>query len=511
MVPTVTSAPSWPVPWEGAPWTPRRWQAEALPVILAAARERKRGLVSAIMGSGKSVLQAEIVETALPGSNGRAIVLSAPRQQLVRQLAATVEERLGSLWSVGRFYADEKDTASDVLVSCNASLQTLSDALGDRRVSLLILDEAHGSEAGRVKAAALAMRPAVLVGFTATPFRSIPRENLSLYDEVVYRYTMEQAIADGCLVPPRVVRWGGAPGVPVDLACEAMIREHTDGPGIVSAPTIEDAERYAAWLSERGTPALAIHSGHSATERDDRLARLKAGGVRCLVHVALLSEGVDLPWLRWICLRRHVSARVRFIQELGRVLRAHVGKTEGVILDPHLLLGKHGLNAVERLGELLLQAAMAEERDPAAEARERHDHEVVAMEALSAYLSALRDALETAGVCKARWTSEDGDGWRFAELSEKQAEAVRKAKSLTRHIPEPYRTPVKVLTTVPYALNRGEVSDLLDVLYQGAQYARANPPRWCREKPYMAQWSADLVRVPVPCDEDVAVARKMKP
>lgn len=507
-----TTADVSPPPWTGAPWAPRRWQAEAFPLVLAAARSHKRGLVSAIMGSGKSILQAEIAHAALHRARGRAVVLSAPRQQLVRQLAGTVRTRLGSRWSVGTFYADEKDSASDVIVSCNASLPALVETLGERRVAMLVLDEAHGSEAERVRAAAAAARPTVLVGFTATPFRSVPRESLSLYDEVVYRYTLEQAIEDGCLVPPRVVRWGGAPGVSVDEACEEMIRQHGHGPGIVSASTIEDAERYAAWLTSRGLAAEAIHSGHSAKERDDKIARVQAGELLCLVHVSLLAEGVDFPWLRWLCLRRHVSARVRFIQEIGRVLRSHPGKTEGVILDPHLLLGKHGLDAVERLGEVLLAAAKAEEQEEPAVGgeREARDHEVVAMEALSEFLGRLRDALEVAGVCEARWTDDMGDGWRLAAASKKQVETIRKVKTLTRHVPTRYRDPLKALLSVPYALNRGEVSDLLDVLIRGARFARDNQSSWCEDKPWMATWPADLVDVPTPDDNAVSTAMRMR-
>lgn len=498
-------------PWAGAPWAPRKWQAEALPLILDAARARKRGLVSAIMGSGKSVLQAELAALAMPRASGRALVLSAPRQQLVRQLSGTVEERLGSMWSVGRFYSDEKDVSSDVIVCCNASLPALAGALNGRKVALLILDEAHGSEAERVRETARALAPAVLVGFTATPFRSVPRESLSLYDTVVYRYTLEQAITDGCLVPPRVVRWWGDPGTDIDTACLEMIRRDGGGPGIVSAITIEDAELYAARLRGGGIEAEAIHSGHHVRERQDKLTRLQAGGVRCLVHVSLLAEGVDFPWLRWICLRRHVQARVRFIQELGRVLRSHPGKTEGVVLDPHLLLGKHGLETVEAIGAALLAAAEAEEKDPGVGERTRKEREAIAIESLTEYLGRMREAMETAGICAPRWSDGKGDGWRLASPSEKQAETIRKVKRLTCHIPAPWGDPIRILAGVPFALTRGEASDLMDILMSGAAFAKRNLPDWCSDRPYLAQWDSSLIRIPLPDEEAVKVGWTLKP
>jgi superfamily II DNA or RNA helicase len=51
--------------WDDAPWEPRKWQKEALPKAIAALREGRRPIVSAIMGAGKSILIAELVYQAL--------------------------------------------------------------------------------------------------------------------------------------------------------------------------------------------------------------------------------------------------------------------------------------------------------------------------------------------------------------------------------------------------------------------------------------------------------------
>ena len=44
--------------WDNAPWKPRRWQQEALPVAIDALKAGKKPIISAIMGAGKSVLLA---------------------------------------------------------------------------------------------------------------------------------------------------------------------------------------------------------------------------------------------------------------------------------------------------------------------------------------------------------------------------------------------------------------------------------------------------------------------
>lgn len=493
------------VPWEGAPRPPRKWQAEALPVIARALKARKKGLAFAIMGSGKSILQAELAWLKLPSVGDGAIVLSAPRQALVEQLAATVGERCGAE-NVGRYYADAKEADRPIIVACGPSLPALAEELQGRPVSFMILDEAHGSEGARIKAAVGQLAPVCYVGFTATPYRSVPSESLELFDEIVFRYPLDDALRDGVLVPLRHVRFEGDDPGSVDEECLAMMQAHGEGPGIVSADTIEDAESYATWLNEHGFPAEAIHSRHKKAERKAKLARLQAGEVRALVHVSLLAEGVDLPWLRWLCLRRAVQARVRFLQELGRVLRVHPGKTEGIVMDPHLLLGKHGLTSIEAIGKALEEAANAMQDTPERDGEgESSPKEVVALDRLVRFVAELRQGMIDDFIMPAKEEGDWGEGWRLVGVSQKQVDALEKIRGMTRGIPEWYREPVRALLNVPWALRRGEASDLMDVLFGAADYKR----RRNTEKSYFWQpkWR---VTVETPDDDSIRLTSKIK-
>jgi len=498
--------------WAGSPYPPRRWQADALPQIIAAMRRRERVIVSAVMGAGKSILQTALVANALEGSGPRAIVVTVPRQALVRQLAKTMRSWLGAD-AVGVFYGRKKQAERAVIVACNASLPRLHEQLKEwgRSVSLMVCDEAHGTQGETLRTVIPQVAPVCLVGFTATPFRSAPAETIELFDRVAYRYTMADAQRDGVLVPMRHERVEGEPAGTVDETCLAMMQEHARGPGIVSATSIADAEQYAEWLTARDWPAAAIHSKHSEADRVARLEGLRAGQYRALVHVSLLAEGVDLPWLRWLCLRRNVSARVRFLQEVGRVLRidptpdpTHGPKIEGVVLDPHLLLGRHGLVTIEAIGQALEDAAEAEAEDGPRKRgrREPTEAEAVALDVLLEYLERVRADLLDAGVVDASDVS--GGGWRLADASEKQVQAIKRAKKLTRHVPEAHREPLKTLASVPYALTKGQAADLLDVLYGGARWARPIMER-TKKYPNQVQWDAGAVSVPAP-EHDTALA-----
>lgn len=362
----------------------------------------------------------------------------------------------------------------------------------------VVVHNCHSSQADHLKAAIIATEPVCQVGFTATPMRSIRKERLELWDEVVYRYTMEDALRDGVLVPMRVVRQDGLENRPLDEACLEMIRSHTSGPGIVSARSIADAEAYAEWLRARGVGAEAIHSKLPQATQDERLRRLRARALDCLVHVSLLAEGVDFPWLRWICLRRKVSASVRFLQEIGRPMRAEPGKTECVVIDPHLLLGRFGLRPAEAIGQALELAAIENELADAQDQRERKpgeptQEEAIAIEGLLAHLDDVAEWLRHQGVLNEQ-RMDGSAGWALADITHKQVEALGRAGRLTRHVPMKHRSALKALMHVPWALNRGEAMTLLGVLYAGAKWARAEGER--RQLPDRVMWSLKWDEMP---------------
>lgn len=348
--------PTMPEPWFDHPWKPRAWQAAALPLAIDAVRNRQRAVILAVMGAGKSVLLTEFAYLARPkaSARGAAIVVIAPTQDLVRQLSTTVKMRVED---VGQFYANRKEWDREVVVCCYASAPRLAAKLKAEgiKVALLIADECHRTQAPKLLRAVDLMAPAGIVGFSATPFRSDRKSRLQLFDRCVYRYTLGQAIRDGVLVPPR---WVPAPFEgDRDQVTLAMLEDvRGTGPGVISADTIADAETFAEVLNERGWKAAAVHSKNSTKTNERLIHMLEHGELDVVVHPKKLSEGVDFPWLRWICLRTKRASIVEFMQEFGRALRVFPGtdgfgpKTEGVILDPNGLFHLHDLDNEPMLG-----------------------------------------------------------------------------------------------------------------------------------------------------------------
>lgn len=322
-------------PWHGV--TPRAWQADALPVALEAMRAGRRALVQAVMGAGKSIFLSEVARLVVACDLGadEVLVVSTPTQDLTRQLYATLSARLGARLC-GQYFADRKQLAR-VVVVCHASMPAALEAItaDGRTVGAWIADEAHKTQADEIRAWSEAATPRLRLGVSATPWRGRRDEPLTLWDEIVYRYGVAEALRDRVIVPWRVERYLGSVAESGEDAATLEMLAGAEGPGVVSAYSIEDAEAFAERLRGCWGLAEAIHSRHSLAERASLLERLRTGELRALVHVCLLSEGVDLPWLRWLALRRRVGSRTRFPQEVGRALRSAPGKDYATIYDPH--------------------------------------------------------------------------------------------------------------------------------------------------------------------------------
>ncbi len=469
--PNPTGVPTRTEPWEDAPWTPRTWQAAALPPVLDTIEAGKRAIVSAVMGSGKSILITEVAHQHL----GRdAIVVTTPTQALVDQLAGTLSQRLGTD-RVGRYFSRAKDADKPVVVACNASAPAVAEALAEqgRRVGLWIADEVHRTETAQMLQAARALQPAAQLGFTATPFRSQDHERLRMWDEVAFRYSLADALRDEVLVRWTVIPWDGEGDDDLDSVCLQMIRLHGDGPGMVNAADIGDAEGFAELLRNHGIDADTVHSRRSPDDNAAAIAALEAGDLSCIVHVNMLAEGVDLPWLRWLCLRRPVSARVRFIQEVGRVLRASPGKDRAILMDPHDLFGAFGWNLAEALGEWE-DKPHGEPRGPYAQREPSTMRSPTATDEWTAYCRRLLLPLQAAGWASTR--SIASCVWRRELPTDKQMRYLQVCRGWRpwAWLPGDHAQLVANLLSHPGQLTRGAVSDLITVSKALSQH-RAYP------------------------------------
>ena len=435
--------------------TPRGWQADPLPIVLRTLRSGRPALVSACTGAGKSIYLALLLHDVLGTlRDGWVVVVTVPTEALVEQLTATLAGVLG-VSQVGRWYGRIKRQRT-VTVCCLPSLTGLVEHLQTegQRCALWVGDEVHRAEAYAETLDALA--PRARLGLTATPYLS--RTGLTMWPELTYRYSMDQAIRAGDLVPPQTHCWHGDETDVTPAILEMVRRLDVQGPGVISSEDVTDCEDAARWYTESGLSADPIHSRLSTRRRKALLERLQRGDVRALVHVRVLSEGVDLPWLRWLGLRaKGHRTRLGLVQEVGRGLRAYPGKTHAIVLDPLGLMESVGIIHAEDLVKIA--------DDPDAEAREAR--EVQEREELARVELQTRRVDELAAwLDRVRWASMgrpvlvDSDG----AVTEGQMARIRELSGATRWLDAADRERVRTLIEGSSLVTARTASALIDVL-----------------------------------------------
>jgi superfamily II DNA or RNA helicase len=238
-----------------------------------------------------------------------------------------------------------------------ASVQTLARRL--HRIptdyfQLLVIDEAHHSNAGTWAKVLEHCSSARVLGVTATPIRSDGRGLNEWYQAMVLGPTPAELTAEGFLASARVLAPPGPSMVGLrkrmgdfDMTqagqmlqagqamgdCLTHYRRYLDGQtAIAFCCSIAHAEAVAELFQRNGVAAASIDGTMDSSTRERLLADLGAGRLKVLTSCQLIGEGVDVPSVAGCILLRPTQSVSLHLQMIGRCLRPQPGKT-AVILD----------------------------------------------------------------------------------------------------------------------------------------------------------------------------------
>jgi DNA repair protein RadD len=330
----------------------RPYQSAAVQQIRSAYRQRHRSVLFVLpTGGGKTVLFSHITrETA---ARGNRVCILVHRAELLRQAS----DALHSLDVPHGLIAANRsmDLSRPVQV---ASVQTLARRL--HRIpaeffNLLVVDEAHHSNAGTWAKVLAHCRSARVLGVTATPIRGDGRGLGEWYSHMVLGPSPAELTGAGYLATARVL----APPIGFDTSglrkrmgdfdmsqaatslqagqamgdCLAHYRRYLDGQtAIAFCCSVAHAEAVADLFNHHGVAAASIDGTMDAATRERLLADLGAGRLKVLTSCALIGEGVDVPSVVGCILLRPTQSVSLHLQMIGRCLRPQAGKT-AVVLD----------------------------------------------------------------------------------------------------------------------------------------------------------------------------------
>jgi superfamily II DNA or RNA helicase len=325
----------------------RQHQEHALDMLdEALARGRKRPLIQAPTGFGKTLLAARIIEQAL--ERGQRVLFVTPSVSLIDQTITAFEAE--GIHDIGAMQADHPRTNRQARVQI-ATIQTLAR----RRkpdADVVIVDEAHQVHESLVTLMnGPRWREIPFIGLSATPWT---KGLGKIYDDLIIAATTAELIDGGYLSPfvvyaPTTFDLSGV-RVRAGEYVDSDLSEAVDTPQLVgdvietwlkrgeNRPTLcYGVDRaHAKHLQERFTEAgVRAEYIDCFTEREDREAifdRFSSGDTKVICNITTLTTGIDLD-VRCIIDAHPTRSEMRYVQVVGRGLRTAPEKDKLIVLD----------------------------------------------------------------------------------------------------------------------------------------------------------------------------------
>ena len=321
--------------------------------------KRKRGMVQAPAGSGKTVIAAAALCIALKAKH-RDCKVKAGWMANTQEQVAQAHAALALFPDIARL--------ADVTVACAAAGTDWSS------FGVLIVDEAHHAPAPEWQRQIQSCSGAIW-GMTATP----PEPHESRHEpfcelfgsdwHIIKRKDVGENLARAKVFIvdssdtglrelidadiDRTVAWrrrywrGGEGELWGQVAWQSIIklgivengcrnmkaielaRKHSGDQALMLVNQIEHAE----WFAENIPNSVACFSKMGKKKRAAALDAFKAGTVKCLIATSLADEGLDLPNADTLILVSGGRSKRLAEQRSGRVLRSFAGKSHGRIYD----------------------------------------------------------------------------------------------------------------------------------------------------------------------------------
>jgi DNA repair protein RadD len=335
----------------------RTYQARAIDELWAWFAEHADGnpIVDASVGAGKSIMIAAVCQRAGAEFVGTRILVLQPQKELLQQNL----QKLVSVWpdvDVGVYSASvgRKQLGRQVTYATIDSVYKRGLELG--RVDMIMVDECHlipTKDSGKWRRLLADIRKhsphARVIGWTGTPFRGngvwLTAGESPVFTHIASRVPMSELLGLGYLAPlvpattaMRIeaadVRLSGDDYVVSELAkavdkselteaaCDEIVRLGASRRAwLVFCVTVEHAVHVSQALQRRGISCGVVTGETPKETREILIASLRAGKLRALVNVAVLTTGFDAPVVDAIFLLRPTKSPVLYNQIAGRGMR----------------------------------------------------------------------------------------------------------------------------------------------------------------------------------------------
>ncbi|KRF01518.1 helicase [Nocardioides sp. Soil777] len=326
--------------------------------------DRHRNLVVAATGTGKTVIAALDYRRMCQQAGGHQprLLFVAHRKEILEQSIRTYREVLGDA-SFGELYVggQRPERWSHVFASVQSLTSYGVTEIPADAYDVVVIDEFHHAEARTYRSVIEHLRPAELLGLTATPERADGTDVRSFFDgRTATELRLWDALGADLLCPfhyfaiadgtdLRAITWTRGryderelEGVFTGNDARARIilkqlQEKVADPHRMRALGFCVSVAHATYMTrvftEAGIPARLVTGQSTADDRAAALRDLRAATVNVLFTVDVFNEGLDIPDVDTVLFLRPTESSTIFMQQLGRGLRRTHNKAVLTVLD----------------------------------------------------------------------------------------------------------------------------------------------------------------------------------
>lgn len=347
----------------------RPYQQEAVEAIYSHLRERDDNPCVVIpTGGGKTPVMATLCKDAVGQWNGRVLII-AHVKELLEQAMDKLHQIAPEMWMKTGVYSaglKRRDTEHPIIIAGIQSVYKRACELNS--FDLIIIDEAHmippdgdGMYQTFLKDARKVNPNLRVIGLTATPFRTTTGMICApdnILNHICYEVGVKELIVHGYL-SPLVTKTGREKidtsslhvragefissevedlmdaDVVVEAACREIIEKTRNRKAVlIFAAGIRHGEHIAEVLRTRyGVEVGTVFGDTLDFIRDKVLSDFKAGKLKYLVNVNVLTTGFDAPNIDCVAMVRPTLSPGLYYQMVGRGFRLHEGKKDCLVLD----------------------------------------------------------------------------------------------------------------------------------------------------------------------------------
>ena len=302
-------------------------------------------------GGGKGVIMGHLAKL-LQDKKRRTLALSH-RYEIHRQI---VGHYLKHDVIPGQIISGQRLTANNAQIGMVQTVHRKLKYMKDIWFDAILPDEFHHYTSRTFNEVINFQPETKVIGFTATPYRT---DKKGLWESgataMIEGPQTADLVAAGYLTPPVVF---SSPTTKefrkqkfkkkngeyvqddftskkyiVDDSVKSYKKYFNGAPAIFFCCSVADCELVAAAMRGEGWNCEAVHDKLDKESRREYIDGLGNGEMNAVCSYDVLGEGVDIPILAGIIIRRLTTSLINWLQWVGRALRVASGKKQAIIID----------------------------------------------------------------------------------------------------------------------------------------------------------------------------------